>query len=152
VDVSSRSPAPRRAAGFVLFCGEGRAARFLLLHNPAHREWGFPKGHLEPGEEDLAGARRELREETGIVDVEVDPGFRETIRYRGSLRAPSPPPPSAPLKEVVYFLGRAKEEACTLSDEHDRSGWFASEEARERIPHENLRAVFLAAARRLGAL
>jgi 8-oxo-dGTP diphosphatase len=139
-----------RAAGFVLVRGEGPSARFLLLHNPEHREWGFAKGHLDPGEEDLPGALRELREETGIVEVEIDPAFRETIRYEKVSRKTGAR--TGVWKEVVYFFGRSKDEAHTLSEEHDRSGWFTLAEARERIPHENLRGVLQAAGRRAGAI
>jgi len=34
--------------------------------------WGYPGGHLEPGEQYSAGAVRELEEETGLVITEGD--------------------------------------------------------------------------------
>jgi len=38
----------------------------LLLKSKDGNAWGFPKGHPDPGEDDLAAANREFREETGI--------------------------------------------------------------------------------------
>ncbi|MGV6850187.1 MAG: NUDIX domain-containing protein, partial [Marinibacterium sp.] len=34
--------------------------------------WGFPGGHVEPGETGLAAAVRELAEETGVIARPVD--------------------------------------------------------------------------------
>ena len=49
----------------------------------AYRNWDFPKGVLEPGEEPLAAARREVREETLINDLQFTWGeeYRETAPY-----------------------------------------------------------------------
>jgi bis(5'-nucleosidyl)-tetraphosphatase len=41
--------------------------RFLLLR--AFNHWDFPKGMVEAGEEPLAAAIREVREETLIADL-----------------------------------------------------------------------------------
>ena len=53
----------------------------LLLR--AYNYWDFPKGVVEPGEDPLATARREVREETGIDDLEFRWGeeFIETEPY-----------------------------------------------------------------------
>ena len=57
----------RRAAGIALIWEN----KILLIH-PTNSSWkkstcGIPKGKLEPGEDSLSGALRELEEETGIV-------------------------------------------------------------------------------------
>ncbi len=54
---------------------------FLLLR--AYRNWDFPKGMVEPGEDPLAAARREVREETLIEDLEFEWGevYKETEPY-----------------------------------------------------------------------
>ena len=47
----------------------------LLLKSKDGAAWGFPKGHPDPGEEELAAANREFCEETGIdVGSEVVDG------------------------------------------------------------------------------
>jgi bis(5'-nucleosidyl)-tetraphosphatase len=43
---------------------------FLLLLD-GHGNWGFPKGHVEPGESLAEASRREIAEETGLEDLEV---------------------------------------------------------------------------------
>src|SRR5579872_938662 len=89
-----------RSAGFVIYrITPGGSREYLLLDYGRH--WDFPKGHVEKGEDDLTAALRELREETGIVDPEVVPGFHHEVTYffkdrkKGLVR-----------KVVVFFLGR----------------------------------------------
>jgi len=49
----------------------------------AYRNWDFPKGMVEPGEDPLVAARREVREETLIDDLEFRWGevYKETEAY-----------------------------------------------------------------------
>jgi 8-oxo-dGTP pyrophosphatase MutT (NUDIX family) len=72
---------PRLSAGVVVVRDEGESLRFLLLR--AYRNWDFPKGRVEPGEDPLAAAVRETREETGIADLSFDWGtdYVETAPY-----------------------------------------------------------------------
>jgi bis(5'-nucleosidyl)-tetraphosphatase len=67
--------------------------RILLLR--VYRYWDFPKGQLEHGESPLDAAKREVREETGITDLEFPWGYdyHETPAYgRGKI--------------ARYYLGR----------------------------------------------
>ena len=59
---------PRLSAGVVVVRQTEEGWRFLLLR--AFNHWGFPKGMVEPGEEPLAAAVREVREESLIEDLE----------------------------------------------------------------------------------
>lgn len=56
------------SAGVIVTNGE----RILLGHVTGSRHWDIPKGKVDPGESGLAGAVRELREETSMV---VDPAL-----------------------------------------------------------------------------
>ena len=57
--------------------------RCLVLR--VYRNWDFPKGLVEPGEEPLEAALREVTEETGLRDLSLPWGevWRETAPYAG---------------------------------------------------------------------
>lgn len=58
----------RLSAGVVVVRDTSEGWRFLLLRAFTH--WDFPKGMVEAGEEPLAAAIREVKEETLISDLE----------------------------------------------------------------------------------
>jgi bis(5'-nucleosidyl)-tetraphosphatase len=62
-----------------------RAGRWQCLVLRAYGNWGFPKGLVEPGEEPLAAALREVTEETSLRDLALPWGdaWRETPPYAG---------------------------------------------------------------------
>jgi len=126
-----------RSAGFVIFrCPPLSSHEYLLLDYGRH--WDFAKGHVEEGEDDLAAATRELREETGISDVEAIPAFQHEITYffrdrkKGLIR-----------KKVVFFLGqtRAADRDIVLSHEHEAFEFLPYDAAIKRVTFPNARRV-----------
>ena len=57
-----------RKAGVVVLRPHGGEWRCLLLR--AYRNWGFPKGEIDPGESPLDAAAREVLEETSVGDLD----------------------------------------------------------------------------------
>lgn len=116
------------SAGVVVIRGTQDQRRFLLLR--AYRNWDFPKGVVEPGEEPLQAAIREVEEETTITDLIFHWGydFRETPRYgRG--------------KVARYYLAETKRVDIHLPvnpelgrAEHDEFRWVDHDEARQMLP------------------
>ena len=73
---------PRRfSAGVVVVHVDGPQVRFLLLR--AYRNWDFPKGLVESGEDPMAAALREVREETTLENLSFEwgTGFLDTGPY-----------------------------------------------------------------------
>jgi predicted NUDIX family NTP pyrophosphohydrolase len=71
---AGRSARSARSAGLLVFRTTRRAPEFLLVHpgGPFWRSrddgaWSIPKGLIDPGEDELAAARREFHEETGLA-------------------------------------------------------------------------------------
>lgn len=71
----------KRSAGLVVMRQFDGQWRGLVLR--AYRNWDFPKGQPEPGEELLQTALRETTEEAGLSDLELPWGedYRETEPY-----------------------------------------------------------------------
>jgi 8-oxo-dGTP pyrophosphatase MutT (NUDIX family) len=120
-------PAPR-AAGAVVFRRSERGIRILILR--AYKNWDFPKGLVEPGENDLAAAKRELEEETGLTGLDYPFGdeFKETVPYAGK-------------KIARYYLAETGEVEIELPispglgrPEHHEYRWVSFEEAEELLP------------------
>jgi len=89
------------SAGVVVVRETDDGARLLLLR--AYRNWDFPKGQVEDGEDPLAAAVRETREEAGIDDLEFAWGeeYAETAPYTGG-------------KVARYYLARTRAERIVL--------------------------------------
>jgi 8-oxo-dGTP pyrophosphatase MutT (NUDIX family) len=99
---------------------------FLLLR--AYRNWDFPKGLVEPGEDPLAAARREVQEETLIADLRFSWGeeFIETAPYAHN-------------KIARYYLAETTTVTVSLPvrpelghPEHHEWRWLSVEEALAR--------------------
>ncbi len=113
----------RRSAGVVVVRRVDGAPRCLLLRCCGY--WDFPKGEIEPGEEPLQAARREVTEETGLVDLEFRWGeaFVETPPYAGG-------------KVARYYLAESRAGEVTLPinpelghPEHHEYRWVDLDEA-----------------------
>ena len=87
---------------------------------------------------------REVREETGIVDLRVIPGFKKTIEYyyRREKRKVH--------KTVVFFLAETSVEKVTISFEHQAYGWYDFAEAMRAVTYPNARRLLTEAEALMG--
>ncbi len=121
------------SAGAVVFRRVPGGHRYLLLR--AFRNWDFPKGEIEPGEDPLEAALREVREETGLSDLALPAG-----------QAHVETPPYARGKVARYYLARTETAAVVLGpspsgiQEHHEYRWVTGDEARPLLV-ERLRKV-----------
>ena len=119
-----------RSAGAVLFCETSTGKIFLLLNYPSGH-WDFVKGNIEIGETLQQTAIREIREETGITDIEFIDGFEDKIEYHyqrdGDLVH----------KEVVFFLAKTKTTDIKISHEHLGFAWLNFDDALKKLTYKN---------------
>jgi 8-oxo-dGTP diphosphatase len=112
-----------RAAGCVLWRRRpaDAALELCLVHRPKYDDWSWPKGKLRPGEDPLAGALREVAEETGYAAV---PGPElSTATYLVGGRP----------KQVRYWAAEAAAGRFTPNQEVDRLCWLTPAAARDRL-------------------
>jgi len=116
------------SAGIIPARHTGAGWRILVLR--AFRNWDFPKGVVEAGEEPLAAAKRETAEETGLSDLEFSFGFgyRETLPYAGG-------------KVARYYIAETGQEQIDLpishelgQPEHHEWRWVSFDEAEDLLP------------------
>jgi predicted NUDIX family NTP pyrophosphohydrolase len=116
----------KESAGTLLYRrSPGGSLEVLLIHASGNYNrkapWGIPKGLIDPGESPEQTARRETREETGVVAGALT-GL-SSIEYQKSR------------KRVHAFAGEAPADAepRVASWEIDRAEFLPLEEARRRI-------------------
>ena len=128
-----------KSCGIVLFNSD----EFLLIQHPTKSNgdeghWDFPKGHVEGNETELETAKRELIEETGIVNFRLFDGFRHRIEYnfqKGNEMVP---------KEVVFFLAESNTKEVELSSEHQNFVWLNKDLAHNKLTYTNAKEVLAA--------
>ena len=122
-----------KSCGAVVHTRVGGELRYVLVQSRGGY-WGFPKGHVEPGETEEQTALREIREEVGLR-VRLLRGFREETRY--------PLPGRADVtKQVVFFCAEyADQPLAPQESELARAALVPCEEALRRLSYEDLRRV-----------
>ncbi len=124
-----------QSAGGVVFRMDAGQPLFLLIRD-SYQNWGFPKGHIEPGEQPDEAARREVAEETGLAGLVIR-GSIDTIdwffRFRGQLIH----------KSCQFFLMESVEaNTCPQRTEGITAcRWIAFDEAESLISYANAREV-----------
>jgi len=119
------------SAGVVIVRKEEGIWKYLFLR--AYRNWDFPRGVVESGEDPLETAIREVKEEAGIEELAFRWGavFRETAPYIGTGE-----------KIARYYLAETTEARVVFSinpeigmPEHHEYRWLTYDETKILAPH-----------------
>jgi bis(5'-nucleosidyl)-tetraphosphatase len=118
------------SAGIVIVNKEENEWKYLFLR--AYKNWDFPKGIVEPSENYLEAAKREVKEETGITGLNFRWGdlYKETLPYY-----------SGGQKITRYYIAETSESNVTLSvnpelgrPEHHEYRWLSYNEIKRLSP------------------
>lgn len=121
------------AAGAVVYTLTDGEIRYLVIRD-FHDNFGFPKGHLEEGEDERQAALREIKEETG-VDVELDDSFHEVLEYVM---------PNGIGKRVHYFIASFAGQKPVRQEEEVRELCLLSyDEAMAALTFDNMKEVLI---------
>jgi len=123
-----------RSAGCIIYREDGDKRVYLLLkHRKNH--WDFAKGHIEPGEEKIEAALREVDEETGLIDLDIIDNFDEEIHYSFIKNN------QVIDKNVTLFLAKVDQDEIKISDEHNAYLWVSYDDARRLLNYAESRDV-----------
>lgn len=122
-----------RSAGAIVYKKEKEPIYLLLHYEMGH--WDFPKGNIEKGETDLEAVEREIKEETGIKDVEIVKGFKEKFHYFYEFEK------ELISKDVVFYLAKTKTREVKLSFEHIGFIWLPYEKAIGKLTFKNAKEI-----------
>lgn len=116
------------SSGAVIYRNISGSTRFLLIKNKRSAHWGFPKGHLEMGEDTIDAAKREVLEETGI-HLDIHDGFESVSKYkiRGKID-----------KIVSIFVGTTDDVHTTIQlEEIEDYIWLTYDKALSCLRYDN---------------
>lgn len=107
--------------------------KVLLVYEKNRNFWGFPKGHMEEGENEIQTALREVKEEVGL-EVEIDEEKRYTLNYiiRDEIDKTT----------VLYIATPKSEEIIMQESEIENTKWCDFDEALNTLTFENWKEMF----------
>ena len=129
-----------KSVGGIIFFEENNKRKYLLLEyerindqKGQHKYWDFPKGHVEKDEKETDTLFREIKEETGLEDVNLILGFKEKLKYFFKKDS------KLICKEVIYYLLKSNTKEVKISFEHKGFKWIDYEEALKQIEFKSSR-------------
>lgn len=132
------------SAGAIIFYKDKNKVFYLLLRYPAgltkkKEYWGFPKGHIEKGEKIEETAKREVKEETGLKNLEFIKGFKKEEKYfflRNKNKI---------FKKVVFLLAKTDTKKVKISQEHLDFQWLSFPSALKKLTFKNAKNLLIKA-------
>jgi 8-oxo-dGTP pyrophosphatase MutT (NUDIX family) len=124
------------SAGGVVTNREGE----VLVVSQHGTSWSLPKGHIDPGENALVAAKREIYEESGICDLEFVRELGSYERYKIGVDGGEDP---SELKVITMFLFRTSEKSLKPVDpENPEAKWVEKSKVARLLTHEKDKEFF----------
>ena len=125
-------------SGGIIFRRNTKGEIEILLIQDAKDRWTIPKGHIEKGETSKQTAEREIKEETGLAEVEM-------LNWLGKINFQYRRQQSLVLMTTEIFLARALGDTDALKPEEWMNGirWFKATDALDKIEYEDIGKIIL---------
>ena len=113
----------------------------VLVVNQRGNSWSLPKGHVDPGEDVLTAARREILEESGVAELEYVKDLGGFQRHRIGLHGGDD---MSELKDIRIFLFRSSQQDLRPTDpDNPEARWVKKEDVPALLTHRKDREFFL---------
>jgi 8-oxo-dGTP pyrophosphatase MutT (NUDIX family) len=131
-----QKPRQTKSAGGVVINSEG----LVLVVSQHGTSWSLPKGHIDPGEDALAAAKREIYEEAGIRKLNLVKELGSYKRFRIGLDGSDD---KSEFKIITMFLFRTSEVGTAPVDpENPEARWVSVEDVEKLLTHQRDREFF----------
>jgi len=127
-----------QTAGGIVLNSKGQ----VLVVSQKGDSWSLPKGHIDPGEDALAAAKREIYEEAGIRDLTLMRKVGSYQRYK--IGKGGKGDDTSELKTITVFLFTTSEDVLRPVDpENPEARWVEPNQVAELLTHPKDREFFL---------
>lgn len=124
-----------RSAGGVVFNDKGE----VLVVNQWGKSWSLPKGHIDDGEDMVSAAKREIYEESGIKEENL-----EFIKELGDYKRYKSGNDKSELKHIFMFLFETNQMDLKPIDPHNpEARWVRKEEVLNLLTFDKDKKFFL---------
>jgi 8-oxo-dGTP pyrophosphatase MutT (NUDIX family) len=105
----------------------------IVVVNQNGDSWSLPKGHIEPGESALDAARREIKEESGISQLELVKELGSYTRPRIGLHGGND---NTTHKKITLFLFKTKQYDLKPEDPaNPEARWVSVDDVSSLLTH-----------------
>ena len=126
-----------RSAGGVVTNGDGK----ILVVSQHGTSWSLPKGHIDPGEDPLTAAKREIQEESGIAELQL---IRELGTYQRYKIGAQGGEDTSELKTITMFLFQTAQKSLRPIDpDNPEARWVPKSEVAALLTHPKDKEFFL---------
>ena len=124
------------SAGGVVTNGDGQ----VLVVSQHGTSWSLPKGHIDPGEDALVAAKREIYEESGVRDLEFVRQLGTYERHKIGVDGGDDP---SELKVITMFLFRTSETLLRPVDpDNPEAKWVEKAKVAGLLTHQKDKEFF----------
>jgi len=124
------------SAGGVVINQQGQ----VLVVDQNGTSWSLPKGHVDPGEDPLKAAIREIMEESGVTDLHYLSTLGAYGRYKIGINSGED---KQEWKVLLFFLFRTGQNELKPQDPHNpQARWVQPDEVEALLTHPKDKAFF----------